>query len=54
MDIERLVARVAEEVVVVRSAGQLVPKNATREFHLRQPPLANERLEVPVNSGHTE
>jgi len=54
MDIERLIAGVAEEVVVMRPVGQLVPKDAAREFHLRQPPLANEGLDVPVDGRHTQ
>ena len=54
MDIERLIAGVAEEVVVMRSVGQLVPKDPARELHLRQPSLANEGLDVPVDGRHTQ
>ena len=35
MNVERLVTGAAEEVVVMRTVGQLVPKPAARELHFR-------------------
>ena len=54
VDVERLITGAAEEVVVMRAVGQLVPKPAARERHFRKPPLANEGLDVPVDGRQPE
>ena len=54
VDVECQIAGTAEEVVVVRTLGQLVPKPAAGKLHLRQPSVIRERLHVPIDGGQPE
>ena len=54
MDVKRLITGAAQEMVVMRQVGQLVPKPAARELDFRQPPFSGQHLNVPVDGRHSE
>ena len=54
MNVKRLITGAAEEVVVMRAVGQLVSRPAARELDFRQPPFANQNLQVPVDGCYPE
>lgn len=54
VDIERLVAAAAHEMVMVRPSRQLVAHATPREFHFSEPALLSQDLDVSVHGGQPE
>jgi len=54
VDVERSFTIPANEVVVVGTAGKLIPNGIPRYLHCRQPPLLYQPLDVPVHRGDSK